>query len=177
MSLLSECNALSEVAEVLNIPRPGKLYRSLSQCERTYGHGNCSRDTGGGGVLATGEQFWSLKKGELKQRCDRKKGCVNFDVAYVIIGMDTVEAKRTTHSTLTCNQPPSHARQRLTHLARYPYTQMCHGQLDCHTRRPMRQFLFNGQIWLLLAFWASIEGTTSVSLGTACLQDLLATLT
>ncbi len=34
MSLLSECNAHCEVAEVLTMPRPGKLNRGLSQCER-----------------------------------------------------------------------------------------------------------------------------------------------
>ncbi len=40
MSLLSECNAHCEVAEVLTMPRPRKLNRGLSQCERTWGHGN-----------------------------------------------------------------------------------------------------------------------------------------
>ncbi len=33
--------------------------------------------------------FWSQKKWELKQFCDRKKNdCVNFDVANVTIGVD-----------------------------------------------------------------------------------------
>ncbi len=55
MSLLSECNAHCEVAEVLTMPWSGLLNRGLSQCERTCGHGNggsvcqCGR-TGGGGV-------------------------------------------------------------------------------------------------------------------------------
>ncbi len=40
MSLLSECNANCEVAEAFTMPRPGKLNRGLSQCERTGGHGN-----------------------------------------------------------------------------------------------------------------------------------------
>ncbi len=53
MSLLSECNAHCEVAEVLTMPRPGKLNRGPSQCERTNGHGNsgsvsqCRRRGGG----------------------------------------------------------------------------------------------------------------------------------
>ncbi len=40
MSLLSEHSAHCEVAEVLTMPRPGKLNHGLSQCERTCGHGN-----------------------------------------------------------------------------------------------------------------------------------------
>ncbi len=54
MSLLSECNAHCEVAEVLTVPRAGQLYRELSKCERTCGHGNsgsvsqCWRREGGG---------------------------------------------------------------------------------------------------------------------------------
>ncbi len=40
MSLLSECNAHCEVAEAFTTPRPRKLNRELSQCERTCGHGN-----------------------------------------------------------------------------------------------------------------------------------------
>ncbi len=33
--------------------------------------------------------FWSLKRGELRQVCDRRKNdCVNFDVDNVIIGVD-----------------------------------------------------------------------------------------
>ncbi len=52
-SLLSECNAHCEVVEVLTMPRPRKLNRGLSQCERTCGHGNsgsvsqCGRMGGG----------------------------------------------------------------------------------------------------------------------------------
>ncbi len=40
MSLFSESNAHCGVAEVLTMPRPGKLNRGLSQCGRTCGHGN-----------------------------------------------------------------------------------------------------------------------------------------
>ncbi len=53
MSLFSESNANCEVAEVLTMPRPGKLNRGLSQCGRTSGHGNsgsvsqCGRREGG----------------------------------------------------------------------------------------------------------------------------------
>ncbi len=56
MSLFSESNGHCEVAEVLTKPRPGKLNRGLSQCERACGHGNsgsvsqCGRK-GGGGAL------------------------------------------------------------------------------------------------------------------------------
>ncbi len=54
MSLFSESNAHCEVAEVLTMPRPGKLSRGLSQCGRTCGHGNsgsvsqCELKEGGG---------------------------------------------------------------------------------------------------------------------------------
>ncbi len=53
MSLFSESNAYCEVPEVLTMPRPGKLNRGLSQCGRTYVHGNigsvsqCGRRGGG----------------------------------------------------------------------------------------------------------------------------------
>ncbi len=65
MSLLSECNAHCEVAEVLTMPRPGKPNRGLCQCERTCGHGNsgsvnqCGRR---GGRLPTGEHFLESEK-------------------------------------------------------------------------------------------------------------------
>ncbi len=65
MSLLSERNAHCEVAEVLTMPRPGKLNRGLSRCERTCGYGNsgsvsqCKRR---GGDLATGEHFLESEK-------------------------------------------------------------------------------------------------------------------
>ncbi len=36
----SQPKLVSEVAEVLTKPRPGKLDRRLSQCGRTCGHGN-----------------------------------------------------------------------------------------------------------------------------------------
>ncbi len=65
MSLFSESNAHCEVAEVLTMPRPGKLHRGPNQCERTCGHGNSSnvsqcRRRGGG--LATGEHFLESEK-------------------------------------------------------------------------------------------------------------------
>ncbi len=47
MSLLSECNAHCEVAEILT--RPGKLNRELSHYERTCGHGNSSSVSQWGG--------------------------------------------------------------------------------------------------------------------------------
>ncbi len=65
MSLFSESNAHCEVAEVLTMPRPGKLNRRLSQCGRTCRHGNsgsvsqCGRR---GGDLATGEHFLESEK-------------------------------------------------------------------------------------------------------------------
>ncbi len=69
MSSLSECNANCEVAEVLTMPRPGKLNRGLSQCKCTCGYGNsgkisqCGRGGGGGlGDLATGENFLESEK-------------------------------------------------------------------------------------------------------------------
>ncbi len=65
MSLLSECNAHGEVAEVLTMPRPGKLNRGLGQCERTCGHGNsgsASQCEHSGGDLATGEHFLESEK-------------------------------------------------------------------------------------------------------------------
>ncbi len=61
MSLLSKCNAHCEVDQVVTMPRPEKLNRGLSHCERTGGHGNsgsvshCGRR--GWGDLATGEHF------------------------------------------------------------------------------------------------------------------------
>ncbi len=65
MSLFSEFNAHCEVAEVLTMPRPRKLYRGLSQCRRTCGHGNsgsvsqCGRREGG---LAKCEHFLESEK-------------------------------------------------------------------------------------------------------------------
>ncbi len=67
MSLFSESNAHCEVSEVLTMPRPGKLNRGLSQCERVCGHGNsgsvsqCGRRRGGGGI-ATCEHFLESEK-------------------------------------------------------------------------------------------------------------------
>ncbi len=61
------------------MPRPGKLNRGLSQCDRACGYGNSGsvsqygRRVGGGGDLTTGEHFLESEKWELKQFCDRKK--------------------------------------------------------------------------------------------------------
>ncbi len=68
MSLFSESNARCEVAEVLTMPRPGKLNRGLSQCGRTCGHGNSGSvsqcgSRGGGGGLATCGHFLESEKG------------------------------------------------------------------------------------------------------------------
>ncbi len=65
MSLFSESNAHCAVPEVLTIPRPGKLNRGPSQCERTCGHGNSGSVRQGGrwgGDLATGEHFLESEK-------------------------------------------------------------------------------------------------------------------
>ncbi len=65
MSLLSECTVHCEVAEVLTMPRSGKLSRGLSQCERTCGHGNrgsVSQYGRRGRDLATGEHFLESEK-------------------------------------------------------------------------------------------------------------------
>ncbi len=51
MSLFSESYGHCEVAEVLTMPRPGKLIRGPSQCERTWGMATVvvSVDAGAGG--------------------------------------------------------------------------------------------------------------------------------
>ncbi len=53
------------MAEVLTMPRPGKLNRGLSQCERTCGHGNSGSVSQCGhreGDLATDEHFLESEK-------------------------------------------------------------------------------------------------------------------
>ncbi len=66
MSLCLESNAHCEVAEVLTMPRPGKLNRWLSQYERTCGHDNSGSvsQSGrrGGGSLAIDEHFLESEK-------------------------------------------------------------------------------------------------------------------
>ncbi len=55
------CDAHCEVAEVLTMPRSGKLNRGLSQFERTCGHdhsGSISQCGLRGGDVAMGEHSW-----------------------------------------------------------------------------------------------------------------------
>ncbi len=69
-------------------PRPGKIYRGLSQCERTYGMAAVVSANAGAG-LATGEHFLeSEKMGTETVSWQEKNYCVNFDVANIVIGMD-----------------------------------------------------------------------------------------
>ncbi len=49
---------------------------------------------GGGGLSDMLAPIRVRKKCELKQFCDRKKNCVNFDVAHVIIGVNMKFEKR-----------------------------------------------------------------------------------